>query len=113
MRSHIYITHPAAGDSFPLLTCRSRNLVCSTMPVKGMAQAPLRTQILHRSTQPAHLRVLLEPVGDASAVQIVDGQLDRHFVARQDLDVVHAHLAGNMGQYLVPIFELHPKHSVR
>lgn len=56
---------------------------------------------------------LFEPIGDAAAVQIVDGQFDRHLVARQDLDVVHTHLAGDMGQYLVAIFELHPKHSVR
>ena len=56
--------------------------------------------------------MLFEPVRDASAVQVVDGQLDRYLVSRQDLDVMHTHLAGDMGQYLVAIFELHPKHSV-
>ena len=25
---------------------------------------------------------------------------------------MHTHLAGNMSQYLVPVFELHPKHGV-
>ncbi len=56
---------------------------------------------------------LLEPVRDASAVQVVDGQLDRHLVSRQDLDVMHTHLARNVGQDLVAVFQLHLEHGVR
>ena len=36
---------------------------------------------------------LLEAVRDTPAIQVVDGQLDRDLVAREDLDVVHTHLA--------------------
>ena len=36
-----------------------------------------------------------------------------HLVARQDADVVHAHLAGDVGQNLVAVVELDPEHGVR
>ena len=35
---------------------------------------------------------LLEAVRDAPAIQVVDGQLDRDLIARENLDVVHTHL---------------------
>ena len=41
---------------------------------------------------------LLEAVRDAPAIQVVDGQLDRDLIAREDLDVVHTHLPRNVGQ---------------
>src|SRR5436853_2291930 len=47
------------------------------------------------------MRVSLLPVGDTASRQVVRRQLDRHLVARQDLDVVHAHLAGNVREHLV------------
>ena len=45
--------------------------------------------------------------------KVVRGQLHRHFVARQDADVMHAHLAGNMPQYYKTIFQLHPERCIR
>lgn len=57
--------------------------------------------------------MLLETVGDASAREVVDGQLDGDAVARQNLDVVHAHLAGDMRQDLVAVFEFDLEHGVR
>ena len=36
---------------------------------------------------------LLVPIGDASTFQVVRRELDLNLVARQDTDVVHAHLA--------------------
>ena len=85
---------PAAGECF--LSCdRAR-----------------RIRVFARGRPMQALRGLLEAVGDAAAVQVVHRQLHGHAVAGQDLDVVHAHLAGNVGQYLVPVFEFHPKHSV-
>lgn len=56
---------------------------------------------------------LFEPVGDASAIQIVDGKFNGHLVSRQYLDIVHPHLARNMSQYLVAVLEFNPKHGVR
>lgn len=61
---------------------------------------------------PARGSALLEAIRDASARQIVHGQLNGHFIARQDLDVMHAHLAGDMGQNLMTVLKLHLEHSV-
>lgn len=55
---------------------------------------------------------LLEAVRDAPAIQVVDGQLDRDLIAREDLDVVHSHLARNVGCDINPIFQLYAKHSI-
>lgn len=55
---------------------------------------------------------LLEAVRDAPAIQVVDGQLYRDLIAREDLDVVHSHLARNVGCDINPIFQLYAKHSI-
>ena len=56
---------------------------------------------------------LLEAIGNTAARQVVDRQLDGYLVARQDLDVMHAHLAGNVSQNAVSILKLDFEHSVR
>jgi hypothetical protein len=56
---------------------------------------------------------LLEAVRDAPAIQVVDGQLYRDLIAREDLDVVHTHLPRNVGQDLVAVLELDLEHRVR
>lgn len=56
---------------------------------------------------------LLVPVDDASTGEIVGRQFHHDTVIGQDADVVHAHLAGNMGEHFVPIVEFHPEHGVR
>ena len=55
---------------------------------------------------------LFAAIGDPPAVRVVHGKFDRNLVTRQDLDVMHTHLAGNVSQYLVAVLELNPKHSV-
>ena len=55
---------------------------------------------------------LLEAVRDAPAIQVVDGQLYRDLIAREDLDVVHTHLPRNVGQDLVAVLELDLEHRV-
>ena len=55
---------------------------------------------------------LLEAIGDAPAVEVVDRQLHRNSVAGQDLDVVHAHLAGNVGENGVTVLKFHLEHRV-
>ena len=85
---------PAAGECF--LSCdRAR-----------------RIRVFARGRPMQALRGLLEAVGDAAAVQVVHRQLHGHAVAGQDLDVVHAHLAGNVGEDGVAILELHLEHRV-
>src|SRR5688572_22317773 len=57
--------------------------------------------------------ISLLPVGDASPREVVRGQLDLDLVARQDLDVVHAHLAGDVREHDLPGGDLHAEHRVR
>src|SRR3954451_21469505 len=53
-------------------------------------------------------------VRDPSPRQVVGRELDLHFVAREDADVVLAHLSGNRGQdCLVHPIDLHPEHRAR
>ena len=42
-------------------------------------------------------------------VKSLGRQFDGHFVARQDADVVHAHLAGDMTENDVSVLQLHPE----
>src|SRR4029453_11735598 len=50
---------------------------------------------------------------DPRARQVVRRQLDRHLVAREDLDVVHPHLSRYVSQHDVVVLELHAKCRVR
>ena len=52
-------------------------------------------------------------VYDAAAGQIVRGQLDAHFVSRQNPDVVHPHFSRDMGQDDVAALDLNAEHCVR
>src|SRR5262252_4855186 len=49
----------------------------------------------------------LGPEHDAGPSQVIGCQLDRHLVAGQDADVVHAHLSGDVAEHDVPVFQLH------
>ena len=50
---------------------------------------------------------------DPRATQIVGRELDGDLVTRQDADVVHAHLARDVAQHHVPVFQLDPERGVR
>src|ERR1700676_446925 len=51
-------------------------------------------------------------VHNPPAIQIVRRKFDRDFVSRQYPDEVLSHLAGNMRQHLVFVFELHLEHGI-
>src|SRR5580658_1980936 len=51
-------------------------------------------------------------VHDPTAIQIVRRKFDRDFVSRQYPYEVLPHLAGNVRQYLVLVFELHLEHGI-
>src|SRR5262245_60494166 len=51
-------------------------------------------------------------VDDPALGQVVGRHLDDDLVPREDLDVVHAHLAGHVGQHQVPVLQLDPEHGV-
>ena len=55
----------------------------------------------------------LVPVGDTTSGEVVGGEFHLNLVAREDTDVVHPHLAGDMGKNLVPVLQLDAKHRVR
>src|SRR5512142_895260 len=57
-------------------------------------------------------RELLVAVGDAASSQVVGRELDLHLVAGRDADVVHAHLAGDVSEHLVPVLKLDTEHGV-
>ena len=46
---------------------------------------------------------LLVPINDATAAEVIRAELYNHPVVGQDPDVVHPHLAADVGQYLVPV----------
>src|ERR1700676_1492748 len=52
-------------------------------------------------------------VDDASAIQIIRRKLDGDFVAGQNANEILAHLAGNVRQHLVLVFEFDLEHSIR
>ncbi len=53
------------------------------------------------------------PVGDPPLVQIIGADLDGHPVTRQDTDVMHPHLARDMGDHLMGILKLNFEHRIR
>src|SRR5579862_1210927 len=53
------------------------------------------------------------PVGDPTAVQVVGAQLHLDLVARQDADVVLAHLPGDGRENGVAAVDLYPEHRAR
>jgi hypothetical protein len=55
---------------------------------------------------------LLVSIGDPTSGEVVRGEFNLNLVSRENTDVVHPHLSGDVGQNLVAIFELDPKHGV-
>src|SRR3954465_10573683 len=49
---------------------------------------------------------------DACPAQVVRRQLDRDLVARQDADVVHAHLSRDVAEHDMAVFQLHTERGV-
>jgi hypothetical protein len=56
---------------------------------------------------------LFVSVGDPTSGEVVRGEFNLDAVARQDSDVMHAHLSGDVGQHLVAIFKLDFEHCIR
>jgi hypothetical protein len=58
-------------------------------------------------------RDLLVPVHNPTAGEVVGRELYHHTVIWQDSDVVHPHLAADVGEHLVPVIQLHSEHGIR
>src|SRR5579884_1170759 len=87
--SHIGLTLGFTFTALSILFCRSRSLTW------GLGRAGL-----------------LVPVHDAAPGQVVGRQLHDHPVLGQDADVVLPHLAADVGEHLVAVFQLDAKHRV-
>src|SRR6266851_8027578 len=57
--------------------------------------------------------LLLVPVHDPPATEVVGAELYDHPVVRQDADVVHPHFPADVSENLVPVVQLHPEEGVR
>src|SRR5882724_2419172 len=66
----------------------------------------LLTDLLDRRSDFHARSLLLVAIGDATATEVVGGELHLHAVARQDPDVVHPHLPGDVCEHLVAVLEL-------
>src|SRR5216684_5273270 len=55
---------------------------------------------------------LLVAVDDAAARQIVRRKLHGYFVSRENTNKIFAHLAGNVRQHSMLVFQFHAKHGV-
>src|ERR1700679_2055706 len=56
---------------------------------------------------------LLVPVNDATAAEVVRAELDDHPVVWQNPDLVHPHLPADVGEYFVPVVQLHAEEGIR
>jgi len=57
-------------------------------------------------------RTLFVAVGDTAPFEVIWRELDLDLVAGQDADVVHAHLAGYVGEQFVPVVEFNTEHGI-
>ena len=57
--------------------------------------------------------LLLVSIRDTTACEVVGSEFNLHPVARQDADVVHPHLPGDVRQHLVAVLQFDPEHCVR
>ena len=55
---------------------------------------------------------LLEAIGNSAVVQIIGSQFQGNPVPRQYPNEIHSHLAGNVCQDYVSIFQFDPKHGI-
>src|SRR6266516_2030722 len=75
--------------------------------------AALVADPLHRRTDFHRRLPLLVPVHHTASCEVVRRQLHQDPISRQDPDVVHPHLAGDVGQHQMIVVQLHSEHGVR
>src|ERR1700710_2511174 len=88
------------------------SIACSVAPDRRTASSSTTRPDIARVTRPTAGFRSAVAVDDASAREIVRRQLDLHAIARQDTDVMPAHLARDVGQHLVVVVEPHAEHGV-
>src|SRR6266478_5688688 len=76
------------------------------------AYRKLASLVLGRAKARPYNGVLLVAVDDAAARQIVRRKLHGYFVSRENTNKIFAHLAGNVRQHSMLVFQFHAKHGV-
>src|SRR2546423_2055835 len=125
----MYVSEISSRFSRGMSTPAIRAIRSSPQPwrclCRGFSQititTPWRRMILHFSqigltlglTFTSYSSTSLVAVRDATPGEVIGGELHLNPVTRQDPDVVHPHLPGNMRQHLVAVLELHPEHGIR
>src|SRR5918998_3385842 len=54
----------------------------------------------------------LVAIGDATPSEVVRSELHLNSVTREDADVMHAHLSGDVGEQLMPVLQFDTKHGI-
>src|SRR5215831_9938224 len=113
-------TRLLSGRSTPAMRAMSYPCLCLCLGVTQMTRTtPLRCTILHLAqifltdARTFTMGSLLVPVNDPTPRQVVRRQLDEDLVPRQDADEVLPHLARDVRQDLMLVFQLHLEHRVR
>ena len=55
----------------------------------------------------------LVSIRDTASGEVVGGEFNLHLVARQNADVMHAHLPRDVSQHVVAVLELDTEHGIR
>src|SRR5271165_7199844 len=95
--------------------CRGSEQITMTRPWRRMIRHLLQIFLTLGLTFTANSRSLaslLVPVDDATAAQVVRAESHDHPVVGQDPDVVHPHLPADVGEYLVPVVQLHAEEGI-
>src|SRR6266542_3307912 len=107
-----------SGRSTPAMRAMSYPCLCLCLGIEQITRTtPLRCTILHLTQifltdALTFMALSLVPVNDPAPRQVVRRQLDENFVARQDPDEVLSHLARDVRQDLMLVFQLHFEHRV-
>src|SRR5882672_1416075 len=94
--------------------CRGSEQITRTTPLRlitlHLRHIFLTDAITFMSCSYGHL---LRPENDPRSREVVWSEFHRHLVARQDADVVHSHLSGDVPENYVAVLQLDAKRRVR
>lgn len=105
--SQIFLTLGRTFNSYP--SCLLSLLLCHYRSVTTALSLPSRCR---RTSGAALHEHLLVSIRNSPSGQVIRRELDLDLVPRQNPDVVHPHLARDVSQDLVPIFQFDPEHRV-
>src|SRR4051812_42810612 len=110
----LLVAQVVADDHDPTVTADHLALVADLLDARldlhGMSGSPGQC---HHPAEAGRGQDLLVSVDDPATRQVVRRELHHDPVVREDTDVVHPHLAGDVREDLVTVLEFHLEHGVR